>query len=125
MAAAHSIADVGQWEIWQVYWDHGDGTGKDRPAVAISTPAQNNANGYARFVKITGEDHPEVPCRLKIDPRDQHFAHTGLDHRSWIHFLDDNKVAAADLRYRRGHISAWTVVYLRMRLEKLSQSEPD
>jgi len=50
-----SIADVRQWEIWRVYWDHGDGTGKERPALAITTSEQNQKNGYARFIKITGE----------------------------------------------------------------------
>jgi mRNA-degrading endonuclease toxin of MazEF toxin-antitoxin module len=120
MAAEFSIDDVRQWEIWQVYWDHGDGTGKDRPALAITTAEQNRVAGFARFVKITGEHHPDVPCRLQISSGDPHFPHTGLDYTSWIHFLDDGRITSSNLKFRRGHISALTAAYLRMRLMKLA-----
>ena len=96
MADSHSIADVRQWEIWHVYWDHGDGTGKDRPALAITTTAQSVAAGHVRFLKITGQDHPKVPRRVMIDSRNPDFRHTGLDCTSWIHLLDDKKIVEGE-----------------------------
>ncbi|HXE52343.1 MAG TPA: type II toxin-antitoxin system PemK/MazF family toxin [Tepidisphaeraceae bacterium] len=118
-ASSPFLSDVCQWEIWQVYWVHEDGTGKERPALAFSTSAQNQASGYVRFLKITSEDHPDVPCRLQISASDSQFPHTGLDKTSWIHFLDEQKVPAANLRFRRGHINALTAAYLTRRLQKL------
>lgn len=113
-------ADVRQWEIWQVYWKHEDGTGKERPALAVSTSAQNAATGTVRFVKITGQDHPEVPGRLQISSTDAHFPHTGLNTTSWIHLFDDQIVAASELRHKRGSVSALTAAYAAMRLSPRS-----
>lgn len=118
-----SILDVRQWEIWQVWWDHGDGTGKARPALAITTSAQHASAGFARFLKITSEDHPDVPCRLKLGSTDPHFRHTGLDVTSWIHFLDSNKITDEMLLKRRGHINAITAAYLQRRLSVLGSGE--
>ena len=119
MSSSPTIADVRQWEIWQVYWDHGDGTGKDRTALAITTSTEN-ASGTAIFVKITKQDHPNVPCRVKIDKSDPHFKHTGLTQTSWIHCLDDNPITNAELRFRRGTISPFTAAYLKILFQKLA-----
>jgi hypothetical protein len=107
-----TIHDVKQWEIWEVYWKHEDGSGKYRTALAVSTATQNAANGYVRFVKITGQDHPEVPCRLMIDPRDSYFPHTGLIKKSWIHILDDQPITDAQLSKRYGTISPLTAIWV-------------
>jgi hypothetical protein len=115
-----TIHDVKQWEIWHVYWDHGDGTAKDRPAVAVSTSSQNAANGYVTFLKITGEDHPGVPCRLMIDPIDSHFSHTGLTKKSWIHILDDQRIVDAQLRHRDGTVSPLTAIWVGLKLKGLN-----
>jgi len=117
---APTIHDVKQWEIWHVYWDHQDGSGKDRPALAISTPAQNAANGYVTFLKITGEDHPNVPCRLAIDPKDSYFKHTGLTKKSWIHILDSREITDAELRFKDGNISPLTAVWVGIKLKGLN-----
>ncbi len=119
MADVPSIVDVRQWEIWQVYWGHEDGTGKERPALAVTTAEQSVAAGHIRFLKITGQDHPEVPCRVMIDSRYPDFRHTGLDCTSWIHLLDDQKIPEASLRYRRGHINRLTAAYIGLRLSAL------
>jgi hypothetical protein len=111
-----SISDVRQWEIWQVRWDHDDGSSKDRPAISISTTTEVAAQGFARFLKITKEDHPEVPCCLKISSTEPQFRHTGLDVTRWIHCLDDQTVDAGGLRYRRGHVNALTAAYISARL---------
>jgi mRNA-degrading endonuclease toxin of MazEF toxin-antitoxin module len=114
-----TIDEVKQWDIWHVYWDHGDGTGKERPAVAVSTGEQNAKNGYVTFLKITGEDHPEVPCRLLIDPRDSHFPHTGLHKKSWIHILDAQNIPEAGLRQKNGTVSPLTAIWVGKQLRGL------
>ena len=114
-----SLGDVRQLDIWRVYWNHPDGTGKPRPALAVSTTAQSVAAGYATFLYITSQDHPEVPCRLQISASEPLFPHTGLDSTSWVHFLDDQKITEACLRERLGKIDAFRAAYLKLRLAKL------
>jgi len=101
-----SIAEVRQWEIWYVDWPHEDGTRKRRPALAISTSQQNAAQGFARFAKTTGQNHPGVPGRLAISPEDAHFKYPGLSELSWIHPTDVEKIYDAQLSEKRvGYIS--------------------
>ena len=76
-----SLSDVLQWEIYYVDWLHEDGSSKERTALCASTPEEIAHQGFARFLKITGQDHPEVPCRIKIDPKDTYFNTRGLRKR--------------------------------------------
>jgi mRNA-degrading endonuclease toxin of MazEF toxin-antitoxin module len=94
---APTVADVRQWEIWWVVWQNSDATTKERPALAISSAAQNVARGYADFVKITSQDHPSVPLRLLLSDKDANFKHTGLARTSWIHYADNQQVSDAQL----------------------------
>lgn len=116
-----SISDVCQWDIWQVFWPHDDedskSEGKERPALAISTAAEISIQGFAEFIKITGQDHPKI-LRLCISSAEPTFRHTGLDYTSWVHYMDNAKLQDADLRYRRGRASAMTAAYFKMRFDR-------
>ncbi len=116
--------DVFQWEIWYVDWPHDDGGSKDRTVLAISTNSENVSEGFVRFVKITGEDHPGVPCRLCLEPRDVDFKHTGLVKKSWIHFTDIKKIHGNQLRRRIGHVGVFTAVYANFLLSKIGRGPP-
>jgi hypothetical protein len=108
-----SLSDVRQWEIYYVDWLHEDGTSKERTALCVSTPEEIAAQGLARFVKITGQDHPEVPCRMKIDEKDAYFRHTGLSKTSWIHYAEEQNIPQEKLRNRKGQIGPFTVAFLK------------
>src|SRR5882757_1113695 len=104
-----SLADVRQWEIYYVNWKHEDGSSKERTALCVSTPTEIARDGFARFVKITGQDHDKLPCRLRISATDQYFRYTGLTKTSWIHYTEEQNITQMELRNRVGQIGPFTI----------------
>jgi len=96
-----------QWQIWQVKWDHEDGTSKDRPALLFSPSINNLVNDYW-FLKITGEDHPS-PHKFLLEERDSAFASTGLKKDSYFYPEKVQKKKPNDLLYYRGYLGPLTI----------------
>ncbi len=90
-----------QWEIWQVPWEHEDGTRKNRPALILSTNADIAASGRMICVKISSKPHP-IGFRIDIPEDDSSFSATGLTKKSYVYPAATQWFNKDELLWRRG-----------------------
>jgi len=98
-----------QWEIWDVNWQHEDGTGKRRPALLISSTEYNSQNDALWFVKISSVRH-NVPFRLESRLDEPAFAGTGLTKTSYFYIADARPIGKPSIFRRRGALSAFAAM---------------
>ena len=92
--------NVLQWEIWDVEWEHEDGTSKARPALVVSSTAFNAGNDAIWFAKISTKEH-DVPHRLELATSDPAFSRTGLAAHSYFYLANVRQITRSKI-YRRG-----------------------
>jgi|ERR1051326_6375332 mRNA-degrading endonuclease toxin of MazEF toxin-antitoxin module len=92
-----------QWEIWQVRWQHEDGTFKERPALLLSSSAYNQTHDDLWFAKISSVEHNQ-PFRLELSPADPSFRQTGLTKRCFIYLANARKINKSAIGQQRGRL---------------------
>jgi mRNA-degrading endonuclease toxin of MazEF toxin-antitoxin module len=109
------VQQLRQWDIWQVSWEHEDGTAKDRPALLFLPTATIHTLHSVPFIKISSKEHPS-PYRFTLEPTDGAFAATGLRKRSHFYLNLVQFIERSKLRYRRGMLGPMTSQLLDLRI---------
>ena len=112
-----------QWEIWDVDWQHQDGTSKVRPALLIATGQQADSMGRLPFLQITGSE-AKSPHRYDFKTTASDFRQTGLTKDCFLYMNHFQWVEKADIKSRRGTISADLATALRPRIHLASGFTP-
>ncbi len=92
-----------QWEIWDVYWIHEDGTGKRRPALLISMDQENETRKDLAFLKISSQFR-NSRFRYEMMVSDPEFAVTGLKKSSYLYADQLQRIAKGNVLTRRGYV---------------------
>ena len=95
-----------QWEIYQVQWEHEDGSMKERPALVISPTTDNQKRQYVWFMKITGTAIHSP--HFMLDPLDPAFSKTGLKKKSYFDILNVRKIPKNKILNLRGRVGQMT-----------------
>ena len=109
----------GQWEIWQVEWEHfDDGLSKDRPALVISSSAFNASHDHVYFAKISSVDHAD-PFRISLPMSAPGFQMTGLRKDSHFYLGTVRKVPQPKIRHRRGALPQFSALIFDATIRRL------
>lgn len=98
-----------QWEVWQVNWDHEDGTIKDRPVIILSSTATAQANQEIWVAKFT-KSRKEIPFRIEFKDSDPSFPETGLSKTCYLYIAEARKIPKSAFLHRRGKLSVLSAV---------------
>ena len=106
-----------QWEIWQVEWDHEDGTSKSRPALVLSSSTFNATNDEIWFAKISSKRH-HVAHVLELSTNDAAFRSTGLSGTSFFYLANTRKIHRSKIQRRRGILGTMSILMTRLAMAK-------
>jgi mRNA-degrading endonuclease toxin of MazEF toxin-antitoxin module len=92
-----------QWEIWQVDWEHEDGTSKARPVLILSSTSAAESGDQIWVAKFT-KTMSDVPFRIEFSRSDPSFRETGLNETCYLYLAEARKVPKSRFLYRRGRL---------------------
>jgi len=107
-----------QWEIWQAWWEHEDGTRKDRPVLILSSTPSANANDAIWVAKFTKTHFPGIPS-IKFVKGDPSFAQTGLSDTCYLYPSQARKIARAKFIRPRGKLSIFSAALIAVVIKQL------
>ena len=92
-----------QWEIWQVVWEHEDGTSKNRPALILSSTSVAKVDTELWVAKFTKTDFP-LPFKMYFDRTAPSFKETGLTANCYLYLASARRIDKSKFLYRRGRL---------------------
>jgi mRNA-degrading endonuclease toxin of MazEF toxin-antitoxin module len=111
-----------QWEIWQVDWEHEDGTSKPRPALILSSTRSANSSPEIWVAKFT-KTRSEVPFRIEFNRNDPSFKETGLTETCYLYLAEARRVSKGRFIRRRGKLPILSAVMVGFMLKKAIRFE--
>ena len=119
----YSGTEYHQWEIWQVDWQHEDGTSKERPALLFSSDKFNKEHDELWFAQIRSR-HLRDRYYWEFKTTDPNFRATGLTKSCFLYMTRVQKISKSKIRRYRGYLPSFAAYAVRALFEEAGQATP-
>lgn len=111
-----------QWEIWEVEWDHDDGTKKNRPALIVSSTTYNATNNRVWVAMMSTKRH--TAPKVAFDPQDPGWPQTGLRRPCYCYVTNVREVDKSKLLRLRGFVTQMRAAMISYMIKQLINWTP-
>lgn len=108
---------IRQWDVWDVDWEHEDGTSKVRPCLVLSSN-QFNEQSDKIWISRFRSAKLDIPYRIEFNKDDASFAATGLSKTCHLYPAQARSVSRSRFTRRRGKLLSYNSMMLAILVQK-------